>query len=212
MQKEQEARKEELENLKQQLQDNEADGSDSASAGVAFVGKPKADAPASEGAAFVGKPKVEAAQETQESIAEEPVTSEAEEQQAIVTETLEEEVEEEAASTSHIEEQGDDSDTQSTKDKTEGLEISEEERIPLNEQEEAALAEQEELPDDLSLESFIKYVKKDIERVTRILIPILKPMLNAGDLAIRYIRAALLTLRNAYNSQTSQTNPTEEKA
>ena len=199
MQQEQQARKEELEKLKQELQNNEGDASDSAS----------------EGAAFVGKPKME---EAQEGTADEPSISGVETQQTIETENLEEEASntdaEEQVNSDRVEESNDESSgSQSTTDKTEGLDISDEERIPLNEKEEAALAEQEKLPDDLTLEylrvEFIKYVKKDIERVTRILIPILKPMLNAGDLAIRYIRAALSTLRDAYNSQP---NPTEEKA
>ncbi|CAJ1960977.1 unnamed protein product [Cylindrotheca closterium] len=219
MQQEQQARKEELEHLKQELQDNEGDASDSASEGAAFIGKPKmedASDSASEGAAFVGKPKME---QTQEETVEEPATPEVEDQQTIQNETLEEEVEEEASNADAEEQEVDSTDniesgTQSTADKMEGLEISDEERIPLNEKEEAALAEQEEIiPDDLTLEylrvEFIKYVKKDIERVTRILIPILKPMLSAGDLAIRYIRAALSTLKDAYSSQP---NSTEEKA
>lgn len=200
MQQEQEARKEELENLQQQLQDDDPDAPDSAS----------------EGAAFVGKPEIEEAQDV---TADEPSVSDAEEHQTIETEPLEEELDVEASNTDaeeqlDSEEKTDESGTQSTTDKTEGLEISDEERIPLNEQEEAALADQEKLPDDVTLEylrdEFIKYVKKDIERLTRILIPILKPMLNAGDLAIRYIRAALTTLRDGYNN--SQANPTEETA
>jgi hypothetical protein len=58
--------------------------------------------------------------------------------------------------------------------------------------------------DELTLaylkQEFILYVKKDIERVAKFMLPVLQPMLRAGDVAMKYIRAVVVTMKNSYDA------------
>lgn len=62
--------------------------------------------------------------------------------------------------------------------------------------------------DELSLtylrQEFIKHVKKDIERMVKLVLPVLEPMMRAGDVAMKYIRTVIMTMQKSYDAQTQK--------
>jgi hypothetical protein len=94
----------------------------------------------------------------------------------------------EAESTTSTEEDSDPIATTSTENNTSG-DVTTEDRSNADDQTLAYLRQE-----------FIQYVKKDIERVMKLLLPVLQPMLRAGDVAVKYIRAAFVTMQKTYDA------------
>lgn len=47
--------------------------------------------------------------------------------------------------------------------------------------------------------AFIQYVKKDFQRIRQFLLPVFEPMLRAGNLAVKYARALVISIQQQYS-------------
>jgi hypothetical protein len=61
-----------------------------------------------------------------------------------------------------------------------------------------------------SLRAFVKNAKDDLKRIIELVVPVMRPLLTAGDVAWRQIKALFLMVRDAYNESSSSQSSSDE--
>jgi hypothetical protein len=206
MQEEQAVRRAELESLKRQLLESEADNSnnDSKPEGAAFFTK-------QQGIGYGGgEASVKISNEDNSQEEKESIIAASDEEEKITTAGDEEDVKGDDELAISEEEPIDEEESEDVSDETAtASKIEDEEEPSITTASDAIAQEDTSSNDDLTLsafvEEFIQYIRKDVQKFQKnfqkYVVPVIAPMFRAGGTAAKYIKAAVLTFQKNYNER-----------
>lgn len=217
MQEEQAARRAEVEGLQEQLSESETKASDaSGSENTAFVSRNQNKEESSDGRASAEEHVATSEQgaTADDGEANANLDIDISEEEPIVEEEILEQIVDEVDDVV-VEDVLQDQESATDEEKSEPTTTSDDASVGSTN--EAVAKEETSNKDDLTLaafvEEFVEYIRNDIQKFHKTfqqyVLPVIQPMFKAGNTAVKYIKAAVMTIQKEYNERAQQAEKEE---